>query len=131
MALRDRRGPLTAVVLAAAYGLLVVEALLGLARVAGWHEPLAMSNALRLVLIATFAGFVWRATWRFAFTAFEYGVAEAIRSVLRIPIANVIAIMAGRRALAAYVRTLRGGQVTWDKTTHTEHPATASPGLSA
>ena len=42
--------------------------------------------------------------------------------MLRIPLANVIAIMAGRRALVAYVRTLRGAAVTWDKTAHLIHP---------
>ena len=44
-------------------------------------------------------------------------------SLLRIPVANIIAIMAGRRALFAYVRTLRGADVSWDKTTHRSHPA--------
>jgi bacteriophage N4 adsorption protein B len=44
--------------------------------------------------------------------------------VLRIPIANVISIMAGRRALMAYMRTLGGAEVSWDKTSHASHPAT-------
>lgn len=123
MRLRDRRGPLTAIVLAAAYGLLVLEAVLGLARVAGWRETVTMSPALRVMLLVTFASFVWRAVWRFAFTTREYGPAEGLRSVLRIPIANIIAIMAGRRALFAYARSLRGGQVVWEKTQHSAHPA--------
>lgn len=37
--------------------------------------------------------------------------------------ANYIAIMAGRDALAAYIKTLRGGEVVWDKTRHDAHPA--------
>ncbi len=130
MALRDRRGPLTAIVLAAAYGLLVIEGLLGLARLAGWHEGVALSPGLGLLLQLCFASFVWRACWRFGFTAREYGMAEGLRSVLRIPLANIIAIMSGRRAIAAYVRVLRGEIVNWDKTSHRHHPAmTGAPTL--
>ena len=75
------------------------------------------------MLAMSFAAFVWRATWRFGFTAREYGLREGLRSLLRIPVANVIAILAGRRALFAYVRTLRGELVRWEKTQHSAHPA--------
>jgi adsorption protein B len=37
--------------------------------------------------------------------------------------ANVIAILAGRRAISAYIRTLRGEALRWDKTEHGSHPA--------
>jgi len=47
--------------------------------------------------------------------------------VLRIPVANVIAIVAGRRAVAAYVRSLAGTAVRWEKTAHHGHPAQRSP----
>ena len=123
MALRDRRGPLTAVVLAAAYGLLIVEAILAAARFAGWAEPVAVSPVLGAMLQISFASFVWRAVWRFGCTAHEYGIAEGLRAVLRIPVANIITIMAGRRALFAYIKTLRGAEVHWDKTVHRSHPA--------
>lgn len=125
MALRDRRGPLMAVVLAAAFGLLVIEALLATARLLGWRETVAFSPLLRTMLAISFAAFVWRALWRFGWTAREYGVIEGLRAIVRIPIANIIAIMAGRRALAAYFRTLRGSEVRWEKTRHSEHPAAA------
>ena len=46
-----------------------------------------------------------------------------MRAVLRIPLANVIAIMAGRRALVAYSRSLAGGAPLWEKTRHEVHPA--------
>lgn len=125
MALRDRRGPLTAVVLAAAYLLLLVDALLQGLSAAGAEIAHPRDVPLRLMLIATFAGFVWRLAFRFAFTKREYGTAEGLRAVLRVPIANIIAIMAGRRALAAYFRALRTGRVEWDKTAHEGHPANA------
>jgi bacteriophage N4 adsorption protein B len=75
------------------------------------------------LVMANLASFVWRAIFRFGFAAREHGMAEGLRAVLRIPLANVIAIMAGRRALAAYVRTLAGGMPKWDKTRHDVHPA--------
>ena len=131
MALRDRRGPLTAIVLAAAYSLLVIEAVLAVASVAGWNETAVVSPLLRFMLEFSFASFVWRAVWRFGFTAWEYGIVEGIRAILRIPVANVIAIMAGRRALKAYVRSLSGAEVSWDKTRHRNHPATSAATASA
>jgi bacteriophage N4 adsorption protein B len=123
MTVRDRHGPLVAGVLAAAYLLVFVELVLAGGRLLGWHAPAPYSPLLMAMLSISFAAFVWRATWRFFFTAREYGLAEGIRAVLRIPVGNVIAILAGRRALFAYVRTLRGGAVRWDKTRHTTHPA--------
>lgn len=123
MALRDRRGPLTAVVLAVAYLLLVVDGLLLALAWVGMAEAHAVSTALKLMLAFSFIGFLWRAGMRFAFTSREYGVIEGCYALLRIPVGNVIAIMAGRRALAAYFRSLRTGRVVWDKTVHEGHPA--------
>ena len=71
------------------------------------------------------ASFVWRACMRFAFTTREYGWVEGFRAIMRMPVANVVAIMAGRRALFAYLRTLRGMAPKWDKTEHDAHPAKA------
>jgi adsorption protein B len=125
MALRDRRGPLTALVLAVAYLLLVVDGILIAAEFAGWEGATPLSPALRAMLMLSFLGFLWRGTMRALFTWREYGAAEGLRAVLRIPIGNIIAIMAGRRALVAYFRSLRTGRVAWDKTAHDLHPAEA------
>lgn len=124
MALRDRRGPLTALVLACAYLLILVEGLIALGSLLGFVPAAAPSAGLQAMLALCFASLVWRASFRFAMTAREYGAAEGLRAVLRIPVANFIAILAGRRALFAYVRTFFGGQLHWDKTTHRQHPAT-------
>ncbi|HUQ13111.1 MAG TPA: glycosyl transferase family protein [Novosphingobium sp.] len=121
MRLRDRRGPLTAIVLAAAYLVIVVWGALFVAERAGWHEPRPLGGVLVALLWFNFASFVWRAWVRFAFSARTYGAAEGLRALLRIPIANVIAIMAGRRAILAYVRSLLGGRVRWEKTEHRQH----------
>lgn len=124
MRLRDRRGPMMAVVLAAAYAWLCVTGLLLGAQWSGWIVARRDTPALRAMLIVCLASLLWRMALRFAFTAREYGVGEGLRSVPRMFVANVIAIMAGRRALFAYVRTLRGAAVVWDKTEHSHHPAT-------
>ncbi len=118
MRLRDRRGPLTAFVLAAAYALLLLAVVLWTAEALGHPRPWQLDPVIRLLVILNFASFAWRAVWRFGFTAREYGWKEGVRAVLRIPLANVIAILAGRRAFFAYLRTLRGESASWDKTAH-------------
>jgi adsorption protein B len=123
MRLRDRRGPLAALVLFAGYALLVLASVLWLAERLGFARPWEPSGALLVILWANLASFAWRTLMRFAFTAREYGWAEGLRAVLRLPHSNVIAIMAGRRALAAYVASLLGARPRWEKTQHYTHPA--------
>jgi adsorption protein B len=126
MALRDRRGPLTALVLAAAYALLALDALLVLAHFADLVPSLPLTPAHRLLLALGLAGLAWRALFKFLFVGHEYDWVEGLHAVLRIPVANVIAIMAGRRAMLGYIRSLAGQPVAWDKTEHLAHPAAAS-----
>lgn len=123
MAVRDRRGPLTAVVLACGYMLIVIQGLLAFAGFLGMEAQLALSPTVLAMLAFCSGSLIWRMGVRFAFTMHEYGPAEGLRSLLRIPVANFIAIMAGRKALIGYLRTLRGASVRWDKTMHTAHPA--------
>ena len=126
MALRDRRGPLTALVLSAAYSLVLIAGIVGLLRAAGLPMPPAepgYSPLVRVAMLLTAFGLFWRTGWRLVFTAREYGFAEGLRSVARIPVANIITILAGRRAIHAYARTLLGRSVAWDKTEHSIHPA--------
>ena len=124
MRLRDRRGPLSALVLFAAYLLLVIGSILWIADLAGLRRPWPYDPLIEWLMIANAVSFAWRAAARFSFTAHEYGAIEGLRAVLRIPIANIITVMAGRRALFAYVRTLAGGKPQWDKTFHHAHPTT-------
>lgn len=125
MRLRDRRGPFSALLLGVAYLLLVIAALGWAFGFFGFGYRPALSPLLYALLAANFASFLWRAGLRFAFTAHEYGRAEGLRAVLRIPVANIIAIMAGRRALFAYTRYLAGAKLVWDKTVHDAHPVHA------
>lgn len=123
MRLRDRRGPLTALILFIGYLLLLLGAALLAARELGMSRPWREDALLEALLAANLAAFVWRTAMRFAFTACEYGWKEGLRAIARIPVSNIIAIMAGRRALAAYVAALRGTKPKWDKTFHHAHPA--------
>ncbi|MFL0357426.1 glycosyl transferase family protein [Erythrobacter sp. GH1-10] len=127
MRARDRRGPMTALVLLFGYTLLALTALSWAAIGLGYGEPVELSPFLKWLLVANLVFFVWRALFRFAFTAREYGVGEGFMAVLRIPVTNIIAIMAGRRAIFAYAKTLTGSAVVWDKTPHTTHPARIAP----
>lgn len=123
MALRDRRAPLTALVLVVAYLLVAIWMVQALARAAGWDQGADPSPYWRLMLWSASLGLVWRGAMRMAFTAREYGPIDGLRSALRIPIGNTIAILASRHAVAAYVRSLCGQPVVWDKTAHALHPA--------
>lgn len=122
MRARDRRGPLTALVLMAGYLLVALTALGGVALLAGCYEPVRLTPLLKALLIANALALVWRVAARFVFTTREYGIAQGVQAVLRLPLANVIAIIAGRRAVFAYGRTLLGSAVLWDKTDHQVHP---------
>jgi adsorption protein B len=123
MRARDRRGPFAAFVLLIGYALLATTLLLWLGRSFGAAPMMPLTPALELLLGLNIAAFVWRVALRFAFTSQSYGVIEGFRAVLRIPVANVIAIMAGHRAISAYAGTLLGKAITWDKTPHSRHPA--------
>ncbi|MEN7538709.1 glycosyl transferase family protein [Aurantiacibacter flavus] len=123
MRLRDRRGPFAALVLFSGYLLLVLGSLSLLLRQFGLGAEWKPDALLLWLLWLNVASFVWRAGMRFAFTTREYGWLEGLRAVLRIPVSNIIAIMAGRRALFAYIRTLRGAAPKWEKTEHDVHPA--------
>jgi adsorption protein B len=113
---------LTALVLLTGYALLALTLLGWGAQALGQGEPLPLSPLVTALLYLNLAAFVWRAGFRFAFTARNYGLGEGVRAVLRIPVTNVIAIMAGRRALFAYIRTLAGAAAQWDKTPHDAQP---------
>jgi adsorption protein B len=52
---------------------------------------------------------------RAGFTASAYGVAEGLRSIPRLIVGNVIAMLAAARAVSLH---LGGGAKRWDKTHH-------------
>jgi bacteriophage N4 adsorption protein B len=123
MRLRDRRGPMAALVLACGYGFFLLTGLLMVMGQFGLARPWMGDPLLTALVIFNLMAFVWRAVWRAGFTVREYGWWQGFLAVLRIPVANVIAIMAGRRAIVAYLRTLAGDLPRWEKTRHDRHPA--------
>ena len=131
MRLRDRRGPLSALVLFVGYAVLVLGGVLFALDMLGFAVPWRIEAWLAALLGANLFAFGWRAGVRFAFTAREYGWAEGLWALGRIPVSNLIAIAAGRRALFAYVRTLLGEAPQWDKTAHDAHPAAMAVGKTA
>lgn len=118
MRLRDRRATLAAVILFAAYAGLVASALIWawsgivLAPVPPLPEPLAG------LLLVNAALLLWRLAMRAVFVWHAYGPGEALRSVPRTVVANIVQMMAARRAVTAYLRHLRGEKLVWDKTAH-------------
>ncbi|MGN3973944.1 glycosyl transferase family protein [Tsuneonella sp. SYSU-LHT278] len=123
MRVRDRRGPLTALVLAVAYFLILIASVGWLAHHAGYAPSFPATPLVTALIAANTLSFVWRGALRFAFTAREYGWLEGVRAVIRIPLANAITILAGRRAFFEYLGSLRGRAPRWNKTRHIVHPA--------
>lgn len=115
MRMRDRRGPLAAMLLAAGYLSLSLWLLVAFAR--GMGAPVAMAPApllqSLLMLNALFLG--WRIVVRAGFTTATYGWREGLRLFPRLLISNTVAILAVHRALVVHGE---GGPKSWDKTDH-------------
>lgn len=126
MRLRDRRSILAALVLMAAYICVVLAALLAFAAAAGLFQPAPFSETLMALLAINAFFLIWRTIVRAAFVAKLYGAAEAALSIPRSLIANIISIMAARRACMVYLRHCFGVPLEWDKTAHHHVPQMAS-----
>lgn len=118
MRLHDRRTSLSALVLFAAYCATLGYGLTLLLSWAGIAEMPDQPRWLETALTATALLMLWRLGFRAYWTARSYGWREGMRSVPRVIVCNVIAMMAARRAMGVYVRQLRGGAVIWEKTHH-------------
>lgn len=117
MRMRDRRGPIAVVVLAAAYLALVASALAGLAH-ATLEVPRLPLTIPAWVLIANAVLLIWRLGMRAGFTVAAYGWREGVWSVPRALVGNYIALLAARRAIMRYIAMLNGAPLRWDKTAH-------------
>ena len=115
---RDRRGVMAAAILFAAYlavllcsGLLVWSVLTG-------SRPPQVGPIVTLLLHINAGMLLWRLFCRAFFVTRIYGWREGIRSLPRTLVANVISIVAARRAVKRYLAMRKRGQVEWDKTSH-------------
>lgn len=61
---------------------------------------------------------IWRAIMRAFFVGRAYGWRYGLGAVPRTVVANYISILAARRAIFLYVRSLLGKPLQWDKTQH-------------
>jgi len=115
MRMRDRRGPLAALLLLAGYATAILWAEVGLAAALG--APIAVPISVPLAMLMWLNGWLlaWRMLMRACFTTAAYGWREGLRSIPRMIVANVIAVLAARRALMLHSA---GGARQWDKTQH-------------
>ena len=126
---RDRRAPLAALILLAAYvgGLLTALGWAG-QHLLGWNA-IIIGDGMRLLLAFNAVMLCWRMAMRGHFAARWYGLRAALLSLPRAFVANVIAMLAARRAVFLYWRMLRSGEVVWDKTEHLDNGAAPDDGF--
>ena len=115
MRMRDRRGPLAALLLIAGYGAALIWLQLWIASGLGAPVDLQLSPALEALLLINAAMLGWRVLMRAGFVTATYGLKQGLLSIPRILVGNVIAILAVKRALALHAK---GGPRRWDKTHH-------------
>ena len=118
MRLHDRRGSLSALMLFAAYLSVLTYGVLFTASLFGQASTPRYSLPMDIALLCTALLMLWRLSFRFAFSAGAYGWKQGLLSIPRTFIANVIAMLAARKAMGEYWKQLRGGPVIWDKTSH-------------
>ena len=118
MRMRDRRAPVAVLVLAVAYVALTAWGTSLVAHAATGIAAPQVSGPMELLLRVNAALLVWRLAWRAVFTWHAYGWRQAGWSLPRAFVGNLIALLAARRAIFGYVRSLRGKALVWDKTRH-------------
>ncbi len=116
MRMRDRRGPIAALLLLSGYLAALLWSQMWFARMLGAPIQVAIDPALAALLWVNLWLLLWRIAMRVLFTTSAYGWAQGVLSVPRLVVGNMIAICAGFRALGLYLG--RSPQV-WDKTRHT------------
>ena len=115
MRMRDRRGPLAALLLMAAYSAAFLWSQLWLAETLGAPVQARMDPALSIILMVNAGLLAWRILMRAGFTSSAYGLTEGLLSIPRLVVGNVIAMLAAARAVSLHVG---GGARRWDKTRH-------------
>ena len=122
MLLRDRKALIAAPLAALTYPLAAAM----LAYEAWCHGPspaapplFASDDPLLLLLGFNGALLVWRAIHRAFYVGRLYGRSEALLSLLRLPVANLVNCLAAVRAVRLYLlHRLTGRPLAWDKTRH-------------
>lgn len=115
---RDRRAPLSAVVILSAYLGLLLTGLIQAGEMAGWWQSVPHSDAMTSLFTVNALLMLWRLGMRFVFSAAIYGWKQGLLAIPRAFLANVIHILAARRSLVIYMRQLQTRTLVWDKTEH-------------
>lgn len=115
---RDRKASLAAIILAIAYVAIILTGFLGILSLLGMYQPEQISEPLRIMLIINALFLCWRLVLKAGFVFNLYGFTEALLSIPRTLVANIINIMAARRAVIKYLATLSGRSLEWGKTNH-------------
>jgi bacteriophage N4 adsorption protein B len=115
MRLRDRRGPLAALLIVAAYSAALLWSQVWLARLLGASIDIRIDPLLAALLTVNAWLLAWRVLMRGVFTASVYGFEEGLLSMPRLFVGNLIAVLSAFRALSLH---LGGRTPRWDKTQH-------------
>ena len=115
MRMRDRRGPLAALVIFAGYLAAFLWSQMWLAYMLGAPRPVAPSPALFTLLTINAWLLGWRVLMRVSFTTAAYGLSQGMLAIPRLVVGNMIALLAARRAFVVHAT---GGPRQWDKTRH-------------
>ena len=118
MLFQDRKSIFGTIVITAGYICLLLTVILAAAFAQGLYQPQALGADVILLLSLNSAFLLWRLGMRAGFVAALYGPTEALLSIPRSIVSNVIAIMAMRRACTNYLLHCLGAPLTWDKTAH-------------
>ena len=113
MRMRDRRGPIAALLLLAAYGAALMWSQIWLAEALG--APIKARLDPTLITLLTINGWLlaWRVLMRAGCTTSAHGWREGLLSIPRLVVGNVIAMLAAARAVTLHIG---GGARQWDKT---------------
>lgn len=115
MRMRDRRGPVAALLLLSGYAAAFLWSQLWLAEALGAPVRVRIDPTLSTLLWINLWLLLWRIAMRMLFTGSVYGWRESLRSAPRLVIGNIIAIVAAARAVALYAGR---SPPAWDKTRH-------------
>lgn len=118
MRLRDRKASLAAIILAIAYIAALLTGMLLLAEFVGVHRLQPVSKFLETLLFVNAGFLMWRLLLKSYFVFKLYGLREALLSMPRTVVANLINILAAWRAIGHYIDQLAGLPVNWEKTRH-------------
>jgi hypothetical protein len=128
MRMRDRRGPIAALLLLSGYLAVFLWSQMWLAEALGAPIRVEIGSALSTLLWINLWLLLWRVLMRVVFTVSAYGWSEGLIAIPRMVVGNFIAIAAAARALGIY---LGRAQRPWDKTRHIFSARSAVRNMSA